>query len=124
MERADGMRRVASARRLRALARALRDELDVYLTRVDLAPADRAGIEAAARDVLELADRVERSGRRVIDRVDTRERAAVARRQATGRASDRPPWMRGGLNEARTRAYDGAPASSGEGVSGGEPDDA
>ena len=122
MDRADGMRRVASARRLRAIARALRDELDVYLTRVDLAPADRAGIEAAARDVLELADRVERSGRRVIDRVDTRERAAVARRQATGRASDRPPWMRA-LNEARTRAYDGAPVSSGAIGEGGEPDD-
>jgi len=126
MDRADGMRRVASARRLRAIARALRDELDVYLTRVDLAPADRAGIEAAARDVLELADRVERSGRRVIDRVDTRERAAVARRQATGRASDRPPWMRAAaarLNEPQTRAIVGSPVSSGAIGEGGEPDD-
>jgi hypothetical protein len=123
MDRVDGMRRKASARRLRAVARALRDELDVFLTQVDLAPSDRAGIEAAARDVLDLADRVERSGRRVIDRVDARERAAVARRQATGRASDRPPWMRGALNETRARAYDAEPASSGAIGEGGEPDD-
>jgi hypothetical protein len=122
MDRVDGFRRKASARRLRGLARALRDELDVYLTRVDLAPADRAGIEGAARLVGELADRVERSGVRVVARVDARERAAVARRQATGRASDRPPWARA-LNESQTRAIVGTPVSSGAVDKGGEPDD-
>jgi hypothetical protein len=122
MDRVDGFRRKASARRLRGLARALRDELDVWLTRVDLAPADRAGIEGAARTVGELADRVERSGVRVVARVDAKERAATARRAASGRASDRPPWARG-LNEAQTRAYDGEPASSGAIGEGGEPDD-